>query len=124
MNADRAHIEAVVAVYLEGLYQCDTDLLAGVFHPQAVYATASEATPLVLGLSDYLPIVAKRDPPARSNAPRSEEILLIDVVGPSTAMVKLRCQFFQKHYVDFLTLIKVKGEWRIISKVFHFDPIK
>lgn len=112
-----------MAIYLEGLYQCDTELLAGVFHPQAVYATASEATPLILGLNDYLPIVAKREPPARSNAPRSEEVMVVDVVGQSTAMVKLRCQFFQRNYIDFLTLIKVEGEWRIISKVFHFDPV-
>ena len=123
MSTDLQQIEAVVADYLEGLYECNTELLARVFHPRAIYATAAGAKPLILTLPEYLPIVAKRDPPARTHAPRSEEILLMDVVGPATALVKLRCHFFQKDYIDFLTLIKADEHWCIIAKVFHYDSV-
>jgi hypothetical protein len=124
MTNDELQIESLVADYLEALYQCDTGLLENVFHPQAIYATAVESKPLVLSMPEYLPIVAKRDPPARTSAPRIEEIILIDVVGPTTALVKLRCRFFQKDYLDLLTLIKVDGKWSIIAKVFHYDPVR
>jgi Putative lumazine-binding len=115
-------IREVIQNYLDGLYRCDTELLTRVFHPQAIYATAVDATPLIMNMATYLPIVAQRDPPARQNAPRSERILLIDVVGSSTAFVKLECSFFQKDYTDLLTLIYAEERWQIISKVFHYTP--
>lgn len=123
MSSARAEIAALVRTYLEGLYHCDVDRLAEVFHPQAVYATAAGESPLLLRLDEYLPRVAQRDPPARHGAPRHEEVLAIDLVGPVTAMVKLRCRFFGNDYVDFLSLLRVGGRWQIVAKVFHFDPV-
>lgn len=123
MTSDKAQIEKLITDYLDGLYHCNVDLLATVFHPQARYATAAGAEPLILDMDVYLPMVAKREAPAKSDAPRSEEIFFIDFAGPTAALVKLRCSFFQRDYVDLLTLIKVKDRWQIIAKVFHFDEI-
>ncbi len=120
MNDAESQIKQVIQDYLEGLYRCDTELLARVFHPQALYATAVDAAPLIMDMATYLPVVAQRDPPARQNAVRRERILLVDIVGPTTAMVKLECSFFGKDYIDLLTLICVDGRWQIISKVFHY----
>lgn len=123
MSGAVADIEAVMRDYLDGLYRCDTALLARAFHPQALYATAAGDVPVIMDLPSYLPVVARRDPPARSGDARRERIVSIDVVGPSTALVKLECRFFQKDYVDFLTLVRVDGRWQIIAKVFHFTAV-
>ncbi len=122
MSTDVLAIRALIQQYLDGLYHCDTALLAQVFHPRALYATAVGPQALFLSMEEYLPIVAQRDPPARTQAPRRERILSIDVCRPATALVKLECSFFQKDYVDFLTLVRVEQGWRIIAKVFHFEP--
>lgn len=124
MSSAEADIEDIVRHYLDGLYRCDTGFLARVFHPQALYATAAGDVPVIMDMPSYLPVVARRDPPARSGDERRERIVSIDVVGPSTAFVKLECRFFQKDYVDFLTLIRVDGRWQIIAKVFHFTPVR
>lgn len=121
MSSERTDIEALIQTYLDGLYHCDVQALARVFHPQAIYATASGSEPLLLRLDEYLPIVAQRDPPSRTGAPRREALLSIDIAGPATAMVKLSCRFFGKDYIDFLTLIRVQGRWQIVAKVFHFE---
>jgi hypothetical protein len=76
-----------------------------------------------MNMGTYLPIVAKRDPPARLNALRRERILIIDILGSTTALVKLECSFFQKDYTDLLSLIRVDGRWQIIAKVFHYTPV-
>lgn len=123
MSRDLTEITDVIHTYLDGLYRCDTQLLAKIFHPRAVYATAAGLEPLILSMQEYFPIVDKREPPARTNARRQEEILSIDVVEPATAMVKLTCSFFQKDFVDFLTLIRVEERWQIIAKVFHFEIV-
>lgn len=119
----KADIELVISAYLDGLYHCDTKLLATVFHPKALYATAVDTPELILDMATYLPIVAQRDPPARLSAERKERILVIDIVGPCTALVKLQCSFFQKDYVDLLTFIYTNGRWQIIAKVFHYTAI-
>ena len=122
MSNSNHEIGMLIQDYLDGLYRCDIELLARVFHPQALYATASDTPPLIMDMATYLPIVAQRDPPARLSAPRRERIVQMDVIEPNTALVKLECSFFQKDYVDLLTLIRVEGRWRIIAKVFHYTP--
>jgi hypothetical protein len=123
MSTDGNQIESVVQDYLDALYHCDTALLARVLHPQAVYATASGEQPLILRMAEYLPIVAQRDPPSRQGDERRERILSIQQFGPVTAQVTLTCRFFQKDYTDLLSFIKVGGQWQIIAKVFHFEPV-
>ena len=44
--ADFAAIHAVLELYLDGLYHSDTQRLRRVFHPQALYASATEGKPL------------------------------------------------------------------------------
>jgi hypothetical protein len=122
MNPDHAQIQGVVERYLDGLYHCDTELLGSVFHPRALYATAVGPEPLFLSMDEYFPIVEKRDPPARTQAPRRERLISVELAGPVTAFVKLECSFFQKDYIDYLTLIRVDGRWQIIAKVFHYEP--
>jgi 4-oxalocrotonate tautomerase len=121
-KADRQAIRAVVKDYLDGLYHCDTTRLERVFHPRALYATVAGGAPLYLTMQEYLPVVAQRDPPARTGDARRERLLAIDFAGPDTALVKLECSFFQKDYLDLLTFVRVDGRWQIISKVFHYEP--
>jgi 4-oxalocrotonate tautomerase len=40
--------------------------------------------------------------------------------GPVTVFVKAECAIPPKAFIDFLILVKLDGEWRIVSKVFHF----
>jgi 4-oxalocrotonate tautomerase len=122
MNA-RAEIEQVIQEYLEGLYHCDTARLARVFHPAALYATAAGGEVLMLNMPEYFRIVAQRDLPARTGDARKERIVSVDLAGPETALVKLECRFFQKDYVDFLTLLRVDARWQIVAKVFRYEPV-
>jgi len=122
MSPDDHAIEALIQDYLDGLYHCDTRLLAQVFHPQALYATAAGEAPLFMTMQVYFPVVEQRDPPSRKGEPREERILSIHRFGDVTALVTLECSFFGKHYTDILSLLKIDQRWQIVSKVFHFEP--
>ena len=124
MNADRTRYADVVVVlqdYFDGLHHSDTQRLRRVFHPQAVYATASSGKPLVLRMDEYFPIVDARPSPASKGEVRTDEIVSIEFAGPVTAGARLRCSIRPRHFVDLLTLIHVDGRWRIIAKVFHWE---
>lgn len=116
-----ADVVAVLQEYFDGLHHSDTQRLRRVFHPQAIYATASHGKPLVLGMEEYFPIVDARPSPAARGEPRTDEIVSIAFTGPVTASATLRCSIRPRHFLDLLTLIQVDGRWRIIAKVFHWE---
>ena len=121
-NADALPaVTTLLRDYFDGLYFSDTKRLRRVFHPQAVYATATEGTPLILRMDEYFQVVDKRTAPASRGDARSDRIVSIDFVGPVTALAKVQCAIKPKHCTDLLTLIRVAGLWQIISKVFHYE---
>lgn len=121
MMGDFQAVSAVIGDYLDGLYQCDTDLLARVFHPQAIYATADEEPLLFRTMDEYFPVVAARTSPASRNEPKISAVESIDFAGENTAFARVCCTFVAKDFVDFLTFVRVDGDWRIISKVFQMN---
>ncbi|MCB0221737.1 MAG: nuclear transport factor 2 family protein [Chrysiogenetes bacterium] len=116
-----AAVARVMARYYEGLYHGDVELLAEVFHPGATYATASGGELLQLNLEAYFPVVSGRASPATRGEAYSYELTSIAFAGSHTALVRMRSAMLGKHFDDFLSLIKVDGQWRIIAKVFHFE---
>lgn len=120
-SPDFAGVTALMADYFDGLYHSDAARLGRVFHPQAVYACATEGRLTHLTMDAYLPIVAARQSPASRGEERRDEVVAITFAGPVTALVQARCAIGLKHFTDFLSLVKLEGRWQIIAKTFHFD---
>lgn len=120
---DQHLIESLMARYFEGLYQGDVVMLADVFHPQAIYATASGGHLLQLDMASYLQRVKQRPTPASQAHRRTDQIVSVQWAGPVTAMVQAQCSIPGRTFIDLLTLIKVDQRWQIISKVFDFTEV-
>ncbi|MEL6556124.1 MAG: nuclear transport factor 2 family protein [Cyanobacteria bacterium J06621_11] len=110
----------VLKAYYDGLYRCDTALLAQVFHSSAQYFTASGGELLHLDMDTYFPVVEQRISPASLGEDYGFSIDSIAFVGDVTAIAQMRSSLFSKDYIDLLALIKIDGTWQIISKVFHY----
>ena len=121
MSGSFFEVTAVVNDYFEGLYRSDSAILRRVFHPSALYACASDGTLLTLRMDEYFPIIDKRPSPASRNDPRTDRIISIEFAGSVTAWAKVECSILPKHFTDLLTLIRLDGQWQIISKVFHYE---
>lgn len=121
MTPEFTAVTQVLQTYFDGLYHSDSNRLRQVFHPKAIYACASEGDLLHLTMDEYFPIIDERPAPASRNERRRDDIISIDFAGPMTAHVRAHCAIGPKYFTDLLTLIKTDGQWRIISKVFHFD---
>jgi len=111
----------VMQVYFDGLYHSDTQRLRQVFHPQALYACATDAPLLVRDMPSYFAVVDQRPSPASRGEPRRDEVLGIEFAGPVTALVRARCAILPKHFIDLLTFVKTEGRWQVIAKVFHYE---
>lgn len=123
MNDPKTQIKAQMQLYFDGIYHSDVTRLARVFAPEARYVSATSGEVINLGVKDYFRIVTGREPPAARGEPRRDEIVSITMAGDRTALVIACCAIGERHFTDFLSFIRTAEGWRIIAKVFHFDPV-
>jgi hypothetical protein len=114
-------ITDVLQRYFDGLHHGDVPTLAGVFHPLATYSCATDGSLVHLTMDEYFPIVAAREAPAARGESRRDEIVAIELVGPVTALARVRCSIGPKRFSDLLSLVLVDDRWQIVAKVFHYD---
>lgn len=72
----------------------------------------------VISRDQWLEMTRGRPSPAALGLTRADEILSIDVLGPTTAHVKLKCAIPPRHFIDLLSLLKLDGRWQVVQKVY------
>src|SRR5437016_4357526 len=116
---DVRSIEGVIQTYLDGLYESDAAKIANAFHPTSALTSISGEGALVITPRDlWLEKVRARPSPKQQGLPRHDEVLSIDLVGPTMAHVKLKCAIPPRFFTDQLSLLKIDGRWQIAQKVF------
>ena len=123
-NNSITEIQQQLEKYFDALYFCDVKLLNDVFHPDAVYINATDQPVLGLSMSEYFPIVASRISPASKQQLRQDKIISINMIHDQLAMVHVECVIQPKYFYDALTFVQKEGEWKIISKVFHYQLLE
>ena len=119
MNSDeRKAIEQTVQTYLDGLYEGDADKLASVFHETSALTYEQGGKLTVLPRDQWLKWVRERGSPQSKGLARDDAILQVDQAGPTTALVKVKCQIPPRYFTDYLSLLKIDGRWVVAQKVF------
>jgi Putative lumazine-binding len=119
-HAVTTSIEETLQEYFDGLHHSDTNRLRSVFHPRAVYASATDGELVHRTMDEYFPIVDARPSPASRQEPRHDRVVSIDFAGPVTAVARVECAIGPKRFDDILTLVRLDDRWQIIAKVFHY----
>src|SRR2546422_53614 len=65
--------------------------------------------------------IAPAPSPKSKNAPRLQEILLIDLASPVQALVKVRVRIDLLQYVDYLAYHCIDDAWLITAKSFQVE---
>ncbi len=64
----------------------------------------------------------KTRPSAKSKSlERRDEIVSVDIAGPTMAFVKVKCQIPPRYFHDYLNLLKVDGRWLVVQKVYAVE---
>jgi len=118
---ERTLLDAVQS-YFDALYNGDTELFATVMHPNIRLYCPTPEPPLEMDLDAYLALVRGRPSPADRKDPRHDRVLAIEIASPTTAHVRVQDAYLPRLFTDELTFVRpAGGEWRIISKVWHFE---
>ena len=113
----------LVERYFDLMYTCDVEHFDRVFHRSAQLQAVAQNGYSVMTFDEYKRVLKERVSPASKGDPRDFEILMLDVTGEHTAMVKVSAKMNQAHYIDYLSLLKVDGEWLVVAKVYHVGPL-
>ena len=115
-KVDEDAIRDVVHLYFDGIIKYDEQALRKAFHTDAsVIGTNQDGT------ADWEPF-QEWVLYTRGNAPdptgRNNRIVSIDITGRA-AVVKTDLDWPSVHYVDYLSLLKIDGQWKIVNKIWH-----
>ena len=118
MEGTLGQIRETVDGYFIGTTDGKIDELKASFHPDCKIYSIDESGKLTyLTQEQFYQVVLDN----YEKFKRKNQILSIDVAG-NTAAVKTRADYPSFAFVDFLTLLKIEGHWKIVSKsTFRID---
>lgn len=113
-DGERQGVEEALQHYLQGGSAGDAERVAKAFHPQAELKFVRDGAYFELPLKDYL---------ARVTRPveREGRIVSIDISG-NAAHAKIELESDRYKIVDYMNLLKIEGQWKIVNKIFYSEP--
>lgn len=109
--------------YFDLMYDADLAEFDRVFRSTAQLHGFREGEMSMWPAATYKDVLAGRPSPKSQNAPRHEEILLLDFASPTQAMVKVRVRIGRIVFVDYLTYHRIDGDWLITAKAYHVEQV-
>ncbi len=118
-QAIRRHIERY---YFEGVRNSDTAAAHRAFHPVAKMYFLRDGGFAERSIPDWLTAIADKapNPPRPDSFPR--RVVAVDVTG-GAATAKLELRYADAVITDYMSLLKVNGEWTIVGKIFDRRPL-
>ena len=120
-GAEDAAVRAAIEHYFQGHATGDGAHFRKVFHPESKLFFMREGKFAQRTSEEY--IAGAPGKPAADEAQRKRTIDWIDVAG-DTAVVKLTLTYPAVTFTDYMALLKIDGEWKIVNKMFHADRKK
>ena len=117
--SDEAMVRDTIGNYLHGLKFNDVDSLKKAFLPDAkLYFIKKNGSLGQLSQAEWYAGF-------KASAGKEEEgdlsIALVDITG-NAAAVKVEEDYPKSHYTDYVSLLKINGEWKIVNKIFYARP--
>jgi putative lumazine-binding protein len=107
--------------YFALMYDNDVSRFDQVFAPSAQLHGLRGGELRLIPAADYKQSLVSRPSPRSKNAPRLQEVLLVDFASPTQAVVKVRVRIDTQQYLDHLCWHFIDGGWRITAKSFHVE---
>ena len=107
--------------YLDLMFDGDVSRFDDVFAPTAQLHGLRDGNLRRLSAQEFKDALAAGPSAKSKNAPRLQEVLLVDFASPTQALVKVRVRMDATQYLDYLSYHRIDGAWRITAKSFHIE---
>jgi hypothetical protein len=117
-SAADAGVRAALNHYIQGHATGDGSHMRIAFHPNANLYFIRDGKYAERTSADYAAGFSGK--PAADEAQRKRRIASVDIAG-SAAQAKIVLEYPGVTFTDYMSLLKIDGEWKIVSKVFHAE---
>jgi hypothetical protein len=107
--------------YFDLMFDNDVSRFDQVFISSAQLHGLRDGHLRLLPAQDYRNALASGPSPKSKNAPRQQEVLLVDFASSTQAVVKVRVRIDAVQYLDYLSYHCINGSWLITAKSFHIE---
>ena len=114
-NAEEAAVRAAIEHYFRAHATGLGEHHRKVFHPEAKLFFINDGKFTQRTSEEY--IAGSPGKPAADEAQRKRTIELIDITGDA-AVAKLVLDYPNAKLTDYMSLLKIDGEWKIVNKIF------
>lgn len=115
--ADRDAITSVVQLYIDGAATGDVEKLKQAFHDEAWMFGSLGGERVDIPIGQMIEMAAAQ--PMDAHGSYSAQVTSLEQVGDAaTAKLEETGCWGGVSFVDFFTLVKIGGEWKIVSKTF------
>lgn len=121
LDDDEAAVRRALEHYLSGHATAEAGHMEAAFHPDAMLFWVQDGELRRRSSADYIAGFTGR--PAADEARRRRWIESVDIAG-TAASGKIVLEYPSGRFVDYMSLLKIDGEWRIVNKIFHREPVR
>ncbi|HUR97790.1 MAG TPA: nuclear transport factor 2 family protein [Pyrinomonadaceae bacterium] len=105
--------------YIKGHATGDAEYMRKAFHTEGSLIFIRDGKYTTRSFADY--IAGFTGKPAEDESMRKRAIDTIDVFG-NAASAKIILDYPTARLVDYMSLLKIDGEWKIVNKIFYAEP--
>jgi hypothetical protein len=118
-NPEDAAVRSAVDHYLQGHATGDGAHFRKVFHPESKLFAIREGKFWQLTSEEYAARATGK--PAADEGQRKRWIASVDITG-NAAVVKVVLDYPTAKLTDYMSMLKVDGQWMIVNKTFTSEP--
>lgn len=118
-DAEKDAVRVPLENYLKGHATGDGEFFRKAFHTEGSLIFIREGKYTTRSFADY--IAGASGKPAADEAKRKRWIESVDIAG-NAASAKIILDYPTVRFVDYMSLLKINGEWKIINKSFYAEP--
>ena len=122
-TADEAAVRATLEHYIQGHATGDAAHMRLAFHPAARLFWSSADTLATRTSEEYIARMPGKPAADEATGTRKRRIEDVDVTG-NAATGKIVLDYPDAYIVDYMSLLKTNGEWKIINKIFMTEMKK
>lgn len=116
-DSDYKLVEQTVSYYLNGGTSNDFGTLKKAFHKDATMKFVSKGEYKEVNALEFFKKVIKLGP--KQN--RKTQISYINISG-NTANAKLEIEYPTFTFIDYMNLLLIDGEWKVVNKIYYRKP--
>lgn len=120
-TSEEAGVRQALDNYIKGHATGQGEYFRKAFHPDAKLFAVRDGKYWQLTSEEYIARAAGK--PADDEAQRKRSIENIDISG-NAAIAKIVLDYPSVRFTDYMSLLKIDGEWKIINKTFNAESRK